>query len=93
MRCDCGFEFSTLSPEVVKAELARARRAAFRGAYTGLFIGLGAIAFSVYSCVAARPGQRYTIMYGAAFAGLLLAGRSIVRIVDIQVAKKWFQKH
>jgi len=92
VHCDCGFQFGTASPEAVKAELASAQLSAIRGAMKGLFVGLGAVAVSVLTYVFAKPGGRYFIYYGAAIAGLALACKSLVRIVDIRNARKQLNK-
>jgi hypothetical protein len=88
LRCDCGFDFSNVTPELLEAEFARSQQEALRRALGGLALGVGAIAVSVALYAAAEPGGTYVVFYGAALAGLITAGRGVTRILDLRKAKK-----
>ena len=87
MRCDCGFDFSKVSPELLKAEFDKAQREALRRAVRGVVLGIGLVALSfILSAVGVRGP--YIVFLWPAFAGLATAGRSITRLVDIRKARR-----
>ena len=96
-RCDCGFEFSRLSKPSLKtdlqAELSVEQRESAANALRGILAGLGAVALSLITYAIAKPGQRFILFYGAAAVGLAKAGHSLVRLLNIQSAKRRVRKY
>ena len=96
-RCDCGFEFSRLSNPSLKtdlqAELSVEQRESAANALRGILAGLGAVALSLITYAIAKPGQRFILFYGAAAVGLAKAGHSLVRLLNIQSAKRRVRKY
>jgi hypothetical protein len=88
MRCDCGFDFTTASRDVLDEELASTRRTALGGVVVALAIMAGVFFFAAVT--SERPAGPWILRF-TFIGGLALLGRSLTKLRDVRAARKDIQ--